>query len=175
MAYDKVVDSSVLDAGLLQIANAIREKGGTSAGLTFPGGMAAAVAAIEAGGGLPGGFSALASGTVTLSSAAYGHVIAHGLGVTPNFFFAIAEGAVTTANNSGYLIVHFACRQPIESYPAHYVNMSVTSAGINSASPGVIKESDLDSYFNAENINVYGFLKAGITYRWVAGVMDGIG
>lgn len=51
MAFDKVVDSSVLDAGLKQIADAIREKGGTSDNLAFPAAMAEAIAAIEAGGG----------------------------------------------------------------------------------------------------------------------------
>lgn len=51
MAYDKVVDSSVLDAGLKQIADAIREKGGTSDSLAFPTAMAEAIAAIQAGGG----------------------------------------------------------------------------------------------------------------------------
>lgn len=53
MAMDKAVDSAVLDAGLTVIANAIREKGGTSGSLAFPDGMAAAIAAIEAGGGMP--------------------------------------------------------------------------------------------------------------------------
>lgn len=51
MAYDKVVDSTVLDAGLKQVADAIREKGGTSDNLAFPTGMAAAIAAIQTGGG----------------------------------------------------------------------------------------------------------------------------
>ena len=51
MAYDKAVDSAVLDAGLTAIANAIREKGGTSDNLAFPQAMANAIAAIEAGGG----------------------------------------------------------------------------------------------------------------------------
>lgn len=46
-----IVNSTMLDAGLTQIANAIRAKGGTSAQLAFPDGMAAAIAAIEAGGG----------------------------------------------------------------------------------------------------------------------------
>ena len=50
MAYDKVVDSAVLDAGLKQIADAIREKGGTTDNLAFPAAMAEAIAAIEAGG-----------------------------------------------------------------------------------------------------------------------------
>lgn len=49
MAYDKVVDSSVLDDGLQQIADAIREKGGTSASLAFPDAMAEAIAAIPTG------------------------------------------------------------------------------------------------------------------------------
>lgn len=51
MALDKIVDSSVLDAGLKTIADAIREKGGTSSALAFPDGMADAIAAIQAGGG----------------------------------------------------------------------------------------------------------------------------
>ena len=51
MAYDKVVDSAVLDADLKTVADSIRAKGGTSAQLSFPDGMAAAVAAIQTGGG----------------------------------------------------------------------------------------------------------------------------
>lgn len=51
MAFDKVVDSAVLEAGLTAIADAIREKGGTNETLTFPNAMAEAIAAIEAGGG----------------------------------------------------------------------------------------------------------------------------
>ena len=46
MAYDKVVDSGVLDAGLTSIADAIRTRGETTASLSFPEGMAAAVTAI---------------------------------------------------------------------------------------------------------------------------------
>ena len=43
MAYDKVVDSAVLDAGLTSVADAIREKGGTSASLSFPQGFVDAI------------------------------------------------------------------------------------------------------------------------------------
>ena len=49
MAYDKVVDSAVLDADLETVANAIRSKGGTTASLAFPAGFANAIAAIETG------------------------------------------------------------------------------------------------------------------------------
>lgn len=51
MAFDKVVDSAVLESGLTSIANAIREKAGTSDALAFPAGFAEAIASIESGGG----------------------------------------------------------------------------------------------------------------------------
>ena len=50
MAYDKIVDSLALDAGLTQIADAIREKAGISDDLEFPTAMADAIAAIESDG-----------------------------------------------------------------------------------------------------------------------------
>ena len=50
MAYDKVVDSAVLDEGLKQIADAIREKAGTTDALAFPQEIADAIAAIQGGG-----------------------------------------------------------------------------------------------------------------------------
>lgn len=64
MAYDKVIDSSVLDAGLKQIADAIREKGGTTDGLAFPQAMTDAIAAISAGYDFDGAFE-IHSGTFT--------------------------------------------------------------------------------------------------------------
>lgn len=50
MAYDKAVDSTVLDAGLTSVADAIRQKGGTSASLTFPQGFVDAIGEISGGG-----------------------------------------------------------------------------------------------------------------------------
>lgn len=49
MAYDKVVDSSVLDGNLTSIANAIRAKSGVSDDLSFPDGMVNAITAIRIG------------------------------------------------------------------------------------------------------------------------------
>lgn len=51
MAVDKLVDSTQLDADLTSVADAIREKGGTSAQLEFPDGFVDAVEAIPSGGG----------------------------------------------------------------------------------------------------------------------------
>ena len=50
MAYDKIVDSTYLNSGLKSIADAIREKGETTASLAFPTEMAAAIEAIKGGG-----------------------------------------------------------------------------------------------------------------------------
>lgn len=50
MAYDKVVDSADLDAGLTAVADAIREKTGKAESLVFPGGFVTAIAEIVTGG-----------------------------------------------------------------------------------------------------------------------------
>lgn len=52
MAYDKVIDSALLEADLTTVADAIRSKGGTSEALSFPNGFVSAVEEIQAGGGV---------------------------------------------------------------------------------------------------------------------------
>lgn len=56
MAYDKVIDSAALDAGMTATANAIREKTGQAGAIPWENdkGFAAAVAGIQVGGGLGG-------------------------------------------------------------------------------------------------------------------------
>lgn len=49
MAYDKVVDSGALDAGMTEVAQAIRVKGGTTEQLAWPEGFKSAIAGIETG------------------------------------------------------------------------------------------------------------------------------
>ena len=49
MAYDKVVDSTVLNARLTQIANAIRAKTGTGGTLAFPSGFVSAIEGLSGG------------------------------------------------------------------------------------------------------------------------------
>lgn len=51
MALDKVVDSAVLDAGMVTVADAIRAKAGISDQLVWPEGFKAAVDGIQTGGG----------------------------------------------------------------------------------------------------------------------------
>lgn len=96
MAYDKVVDSSVLDSGLLQIANAIREKGGTADSLAFPDAMAAAIASIEAGGG--GG---VATGSLVFDTdyTMEPIEIIHEIGKIPTAFVLYRENEATGVSN----------------------------------------------------------------------------
>lgn len=65
MAIDKAVDSTQLDADLTTVADAIRAKGGTSAELSFPGGMAQAIADIPSGGITPTGTINITDTTLT--------------------------------------------------------------------------------------------------------------
>ena len=51
MAFDKVVDSAALDAGMKFVADAIRAKTGTTDLLAWPDGFKAAVEGIQTGGG----------------------------------------------------------------------------------------------------------------------------
>ena len=89
MAYDKVVDSSVLDAGLKTIADAIREKGGTSENLEFPTAMAEAIASIQTGSGSSGGITLLESGSFTPTD----NLMRYNVELTqvPDFFICYAE------------------------------------------------------------------------------------
>ena len=66
MALDKAVDSAQLDAHLESVADAIREKGGTSAQLAFPADFVSAIEAISGG----ESYTLLASGTYTVTAAA---------------------------------------------------------------------------------------------------------
>jgi hypothetical protein len=52
MAFDKLVDSAALEANLKTVADAIREKAGTSDALAFPAGFAEAIGGISATEGL---------------------------------------------------------------------------------------------------------------------------
>lgn len=126
------------------------------------------------GSGLPDGFTAFASDTVTFANASYGPTIEHGLGVVPNFFYVVVEGSPTTADFSNYLIAHLAVKQTLGGNSGYYVTLSVSSAGVTLASTQVIKADDISNYFNETTIMPYGFFKQGKTYRWAAGVMDGI-
>lgn len=91
MAYDKVVDSAVLDTALVGIANAIRGKTGGTEKLTIEQ-MAAAIAGIQAGGGdAPGGgASGVYIARITPAENLTGMFpITHNLGTTDILYVAV--------------------------------------------------------------------------------------
>lgn len=109
MAYDKVVDSAVLDAGLKIVADAIRAKGGTTDNLEFPTAMAEAIEAGGGGGKILG--HTFAAGSFTLAAdTAEKHTVL----TAAELFDAIKEdfpGATGLTNNiwitgSEYTYIH---------------------------------------------------------------------
>lgn len=99
MAYDKVVDSTALDASLTAIADAIRAKAGTSDAMTLAG-MAEAIAAIEAGGG------GIATGSYvfaeTNSYFSRSLRVEHGLGQVPTQMIHLLKTADNTTVSGKY-------------------------------------------------------------------------
>ena len=171
MAYDKVVDSSVLDAGLKQIANAIREKGGTSDNLAFPTAMADAIAAIEAGGG-GGGTSAW--GTVTPST--YTASIYVGVEIpADNFYFAVTTVSTPTKTSSAYMLCgYFVVQNGVTSGQFLGASKS-TSGGAVANSPTAsaihitIDRTNKTITFETKGGTVPRYLEGGVTFAWFMG------
>lgn len=180
MAYDKVVDSAVLDAGLKQIADAIREKGGTSDSLAFPTAMADAIAAIEAGGGGDAKFS---YGTVSFAEDITNSegtandpqplcAIEHELGAEPSVF-------VFTTNplkdkNIAYKLVTFIVFRELPRISCYrFITNAYAGASSclgSSIYSGAQNESD---FFNETTAtvttqNATTKLPANVTYHWFA-------
>jgi hypothetical protein len=175
MAYDKVVDSSVLDAGLKQIADAIREKGGTSDNLAFPQAMADAIAAIEAGGG---GDVIVETGSITTAAdSSDGTPITFDLsgnpGVRPDIFVWLKTPSTSYTKNDSFvaqLVIYNHetnndGRDLFKVYSYGYNNSSSTSFA-----PWLVKNTTIDVEIDKGAINVKSqsvLIKAS-TYTWIA-------
>ena len=173
MAYDKVVDSAVLDAGLKQIADAIREKGGTSGNLAFPTAMADAIAAIESGGG--GGLPVAAYGSVILSEdQTTDYKIETGITIE-NKSVVVFQKNKTNEKINGSLLYTSAFGLTLsygKKISAGYRGggaaeiYATESAGIKN----IINQTELVIGGNATGNYSYGF-KAGVVYIWL--VLEG--
>ena len=156
MAYDKVVDSAVLDAGLKQIADAIREKGGTSGNLAFPTAMADAIAAIEAGGG--SGVGGANWGTITPVS--YTNIIDFGVAIPEkNFFIAIMPYEPSTKSFGASYIYHF-----------YYINIEGTENAFSQNTSPTGSKSLKPSFDRNNNTATFGtYIQGGVEYIWFMG------
>lgn len=125
-------------------------------------------------GGMPEGFTELATGTVTFSNAgaAYDPTIEHGAGFVPNFFLAIAEGNNVHSNLNGRTLAYLTVKQTLGSYGAYYNDTTVDSTGRTTAKGNVISTSDTASKITAQTIGTTAWFKEGVTYRWYAGILN---
>ena len=170
MAYDKVVDSTVLENGLSSIADAIRAKTGTGGTLTFPSGF---VSAIE---GLSVGIKATA-GTFTVAQHTSNYQLAHGLGEVPSLFFFGTDAQYTSFRGtnsyliSAYGFSHAACQYKTRVTPDATQNKiytffekdAITTSNNNSA----LSRATISTITLAHS-PYQPILYAGAKYYWIA-------
>ena len=170
-----------VNSEMTALADAIREKSGRTEKMGIAA-MKEAVKGISAG-GLPSGVSALASGTYTpTEDKTTNTAITHNLGVAPNFFVWMLEESMATTPvaslNIGGAIIGKQAKYNASSsitYTAHYFMRGYTSTSqINGYTSSVAKSTYLNETQCMMQCNSTYKLKAGYTYRWVCGVMDGI-
>ena len=111
MAVDKYVDSAQLDSDLTDIADAIREKGGTESQLAFPDGFISAVEALPDGGGVTpsGSINITENGTYDVAAKASA-VVNVPTGVTPTGTkqISITQNGTVTEDVTNYASAEIA-------------------------------------------------------------------
>lgn len=163
-------------SSLVRIASAVRRKTGTYVKLTLDD-MVTAIDGIETG-SLPSGVTALDSGTFTpASDVTTPRTQLHNLGVAPNFFFLFAEGESVSHTDFNYYISHeFGLVQGFTGTQSGAVFRIVRYSNGNTFQQLVA--AGAAASYNANAFQIYASstysLKAGVTYRWVAGVLEGI-
>lgn len=173
MAIDKAVDSAVLEAGLTAIADAIREKGGTSETLAFPDAMAEAIEAIAAGGlnGIEGTFTPSEDiTTYTVSLDGFNHDSLILAAFTTNY----SDGAANYPQPGFQCLIAFphhtylrasGCLCKVER---KYSNRTATTfAGdSNIFAPNTVNSSRTIK-LNVGAIDDKATFTAGVTYKWI--------
>lgn len=172
MAYDKVVDSDVLDAGLKQIADAIREKAEISDNLAFPRVMVEAIAGIK--NGLKKEFGSFTTETNTTVSNTSQFVINHGIGKVPYMINITVYGSASATNGlDGLTVINSDI--PLDENETMWMNM-LTKKGSSGHQfvRGGSKTSNRDKWTEdtvsfplAGSGSISFVLEAGKTYDWV--------
>lgn len=145
---------AVNQADLKAVADAIRNKGGTSEALTFPGGFVEAVGAIASGGS--GGGLAYDMGEFVLTEETTGKtatnspVIAHNLGAAPDFILVWTDDLTGTAaaedktDNVGFIYMRRLMNLP----------QRVTNSGTSGLEQAITVNLTRDKGFTTERITV---------------------
>lgn len=172
MAYDKVVDSTVLEDGLTQIADAIREKGNLGdplmSPLTFPSGF---VGAIE---GLSVGIKATA-GTFTVADTTRNYVLSHGLGEVPVLFFIGIDRSYQDVPNSSTFWINaygFGSKSTQYSMTGYKYGSDITAKyqakNITESSNGLALSQANASSITIAATTEWHYLTPGVPYYWIA-------
>jgi len=125
-------------------------------------------------GGLPTGISALASGTFNLDTdKSDTYYVTHGLGVKPNFVLVMLMDTLTEAVPDMMLWFNSYDKSGLPEALEKYMSAYYDASGAMQTVSGqyVIHRTDMFGIITTTTRP----LKAGYTYRWVCGVMDGIG
>ena len=165
------------------IATAIAGKGVTVPNGTSIDGMAALVAEIPTGGGLPSGVSKLATGTITPSESATYLDISHGLGVAPNFLVwrlerdtssAVLTSTATTGSCIAKRSKYTASSSTVYTVTHHWGGYDSSGKFIKGDSGIYANSTDMTASIARMRSSSTYYLKGGYTYRWMCGVLDGI-
>ena len=167
-----MAEYKVQSESLTAIADAIREKAGTSDALTLAG-MAEAIAAIEAGGGVVcnSGVYTPAEDVVLgqFAAPAYSVAIEHGLGALP-FAFVFIE--IETYNAANYFIGYSFMQHPsLDSCVYHYAAQRKDGSGDtatfckNFDNATTLRNNEVAYVVGAKS---NGKLRGGKKYMWVA-------
>ena len=168
MAYDKVVDSSVLNASLKSIADAIREKAGSSDNLAFPAGFVEAIAGIEVG-EIPNFGHNIDSGSFVLTSDKTGaeynietnlQKVRFGFIVCPELFEEKSVNHIMAA-------CHVASDNGLGETTTKRFSVAMLAYGSFYSSSLIYGSTSL-ALNNELNFYLQKYYKAGYTYYWIA-------
>lgn len=166
MAYDKVVDSTVLDANLKSVADAIRTASGATGNLAFPTGFVNAISAIEAGGGNMEKHEITFASDEIGASAKQVSILTGNAFIKEHYakdgFYALMRAKSITKIAYGVLILYHGNRQMASGISSTHGTAMMMNSGNNGAANagtnGAINGSTYNLGFRATsagNLNLY--------------------
>lgn len=160
------------------------ETGDVTAGKTFTSARGVKLVGTKPDGGssgLPAGISAIETGTFTPSSdISANYAITHNLGEMPSFFIVAPEDDYITTENVNYLMAQVAIMKAHSTSSYSYIGRAAVFSTTTSGTVTLSAIQYLTSNTNITDVKITvaattgRMLKAGVTYRWVVGVVDGI-
>lgn len=167
MAYDKVVDSSLLDTNLTIVANAIRSKGGTTENLSFPDGFVSAVQAIQTGDGGSGDSGGFVSGSFTPAESTLEMSV--DIGKTYDYFIMFPDCSHNDlkVGLKTFFVFLYAKNNIFYAYSGNGGFAGSYYGASSISSKPTYNETSIDFANGTIGTNL-GYFIAGTTYKWLA-------